>query len=111
MFASPVYCRPNGKTWRKIDEALSVTRNETTAAVRVAVGDDWIVFAPADNTVLEAATERYVTETRRFGPVLAVARLPDSLTWNVSFSQGVRPAEDGWQLPCRDVRLGVFLTD
>ncbi len=111
VFASPLYCRPDGRTWWKIDEALSVVRNESSGSVCVALADDWIVFAPVDNALLQEACDQYVLETRRFGPVLAGGRLPDALSWNVSFSARVRPTADGWQFPCADVRLGVFVTD
>ena len=110
LYASPTFVRPDGVTWRPIEEVVSVTHDKATGAYRVTCGPEWITFAPRAR---RGQLAQSVVSNTHFGDVLT----PDSgydgvVEYDIAYSSRVSPTPSGWQfVDVTDVPLGVFLSD
>lgn len=113
IYAGPRWVRPDGNTWRRIDEVVSV-QQLAGGGYRLAYGEAWVELRPdaGSSAALAAATKRVIVGGRAFGPILDVAKAPDSLVWRVTASPGVKRRKDLWLLGEPDgVALGLHLQD
>ena len=110
LYASPKFVRPDGVTWRPIEDVVSVERDEATGAYRVMCGDEWITFTPR---VRRGQLAQSVVSKTHFGDILT----PDSgydgvVEYDIAYSSRVEHTTAGWQFTdISDVPLGVFLSD
>ena len=113
IFAGPRWVRPDDKTWRRIEDVVSI-QQVATGGYRLTCGDRWIELRPdiGSSAALATATKRTIVDGRAFGPVLDAKAAPDSLVWRVTASAGVERREDLWLLGEPDgVALGLHLRD
>ena len=110
LHASPKFVRPDGVTWRSIEEILTVHRDGATGAYRVMCDDQWISFTPRAQ---HGQLARSVISNTHFGDILTFNSGYDGLIeYDVAHSSRVSHTASGWQFAdITDVPLGVFLGD
>ncbi len=110
LYASPKFVRPDGVTWRPIEEVVSVQRDKATGAYRVTCGSEWITFTPRAR---RGQLARSVVSNTHFGDILTPDSGYDSVVeYDVAYSSRVSHTASGWQFAdITDVPLGLFLND
>lgn len=110
VHSAPVFMRPDGKTWRRIDELVTV--EQTAKGYRITALGKTIDLEAATAAALNNATKRHILGNRHFGPVLDSAKATNTMRWRVTKHPDVKAVANGYEIASADgVSLGLFLDD
>ena len=95
LYSQPKFVRPDGITWRPIEEVVSVTRDKASGAYRVTCGSEWITFSPRKR---QGKLIESVVSAWHFGDILTPNSGYDSVVeYDIAYSSRVKHTTVGWQ--------------